>query len=554
MEGFVSKPNLPIVLSLLLGVTTTLWIMGSSSRLSATFDEPVYLKCGLDCWKNHTHKPLMRLGTMPLPVDLETLPLHIWFSFTGNSMDWEKDFGWMLAVARTAAIVFWWNLLFQCFRLGNRVGGGWCGFFALSVVALEPNLMGHAALATTDIAVTGCMIATLVGYLKYQEAPTRWNWWETVIWWSVSLFAKASALAFVPILIFSAEFPKLVKTWRASPSFTLFWGQFRQIFAGWVKMGLVALLITFLLCGSDFKQETTFVSWAKGLNEGPAREAMVWISENLRIFTNAGEGLAQQIKHNLRGHPSYLLGIDRETAVWYHFPVLLLIKLHTWFYFLLPFVIWRQKANPWLPGLIACGFLLAFSINCRVQIGLRLIFPLVVMLMVMVGISLHDWWKSSGARWGAPALATLLLFGGAGITMARQFPDGIRYINDFWAREGVPQSLVSDSNYDWGQGLLELKDLANADTFQNRPIWVAYWGADPRVNHEPLRRLVPSDQKILDEESLRLWLRGKTVAVSATVLFGPPLPGEYKVLRKYFQNHPPGAITRSFVVYSFPKE
>ena len=552
MEGFVSKKYLPVFLSILLVCTTTLWIIGSSIQLSATFDEPVYLKCGLDCWQNHTHKPLMRLGTMPLPVDFETFPLYVWYSISGKPMDWENDFGWMLAVARTTALVFWWNLLLQCFRLGCRVGGGWCGFFTLSAVALEPNLMGHAALATTDIAVTGCMIASLVGYLKYQIAPTRWNWWETVFWWAISLFAKASALAFVPILIFSAELPSLVRQWRESSEKHAFWDRFRQVFSVWVRMGFTALFVTFLLCGSDFKQETTFVSWAKGLSEGPVRETMVWISENLRMFTNAGEGFAQQIKHNLRGHPSYLLGIDRETAVWYHFPVLLLIKLPTWFFFLLPFVLWRQKANPWLPGLIACGFLLAFSINCRVQIGLRLVFPLVVMLMVVLGIALHDWWRNSGSRWIAPALASLLLFGGAGFTMARQFPDGIRYINDFWAREGVPQTLVSDSNYDWGQGLLQLMDIAKAGKYPNQPVWVAYWGADPRVNHDPLRRLVPSDQKIIDEESLKAWLRGKTIAVSATVLYGPPLPGEYKVLRKYFQNHPPRDITRSFVVYSFP--
>ena len=116
------------------------------TRRRKSFDEPVYLKCGLDCWNNHTHKPLMRLGTMPLPVDLETLPLYLWCHFSGKQLDWENDFGWMLGVARTTALVFWWNLLFQCFRLGCIVRGPWCGFFALAAVAVEPNLMGHAAL------------------------------------------------------------------------------------------------------------------------------------------------------------------------------------------------------------------------------------------------------------------------------------------------------------------------------------------------------------------------------------------------------------------------
>ncbi len=528
-----------------------MWILISSSQLSASFDEPVYLKCGLDCWANHTHKPLMRLGTMPLPVDVATLPIHLWYSWSGKAPDWEVDFGWMLAVARTTSLIFWWNLLLQCFRLGSKIGGGWCGFFVLSAVGLEPNLMGHAALATTDIAVTGCLIATLVAYLKYQGTPNRWNWWETVIWWAISLFAKASALVFVPILIFAAELPTLWAIMWHPEGRGVFWETIRKAFQLWMHMGFTALALVFLFCGSDFKQETTFVSWAKGLNSGPVAESMVWISENLRIFTNAGEGFAQQIKHNLRGHGSYLLGTSQKTAVWYHFPVLLLIKLPTWFFVMLPVIAWRQVKNPWVPGLIACGFLLAFSINCRVQIGLRLIFPLVVMLMVMLGLSLYNWWQSSGYKWLGPILGTLVFFILAVETMAFQFPDGIRYINDFWRQKSGPQKLVSDSNYDWGQGLLELAEKMNPIVRPDQPVWVLYWGADPRVNHFPLRRLVPLDQGITSEEALNGWLAGRTIAISATLLYGPPLPPSYELLRKFFRNRVPDQQLRSFSVYSF---
>ncbi len=552
MEGLVPKPDLPWAFSILLVALTSLWIVGASRQLSATFDEPVYLKCGLDCWANHTHKPLMRLGSMPLPVDVVTFPLHLWFLWSGNTPDWEVDFGWMLAVARTTALVFWWNLLLQCFRLGLFIGGGWCGFFVLSVVGLEPNLIGHAALATTDIAVTGCLIATFVACLKYQRTPSRWNWWETVAWWALSLFAKASALVFVPILIFSAELPIL---WTAFCQFQgrgVFWVTLRKSLRLWMQMGFSALALVFLFCGSDFKQESTFVSWSKGLNPGPLADTMVWISENLRIFTNAGEGFAQQIKHNLRGHPSYLLGNSHESAVWYHFPVLLLIKLPTWFFVIFPVLLWKQRKKPWIPGLIACCFLLVFSINCRVQIGLRLIFPLVVMLMVVFGISLYAWWQTCGFRYLGPTVGTIAFFVAAGGTIAFQFPDGLRYTNDFWGQKPGPQNLVSDSNYDWGQGLLELAEKSLPIARAGQPVWVLYWGADPRVNHFPLRRLVPIDQGISSEETLTKWLSGRSIAVSATVLNGPPLPPPYEVVRKYFRNQVPDQQLGCFTIYSFP--
>ena len=543
---------LPCLFSFILVAGTSLWIVTASSRLSATFDEPVYLKSGLDCWAHKTHKPLMRLGTMPMPVDVATLPLHMWFWWTSTTPDWEQDFSWMLTVARTVALVFWWNLLAQCFRLGNQVAGPWCGFWVLATVALEPNLMGHAALATTDIAVTGCMIATMVEYLRFQQAPCRLQWWKTAIWWGLALFAKASALVFVPILILSTELPGLYALWRAGGQ--AFWPAVRTKCKLWVGMGATAMGLVFLMVGTDFERERTFVEWAHSLGAGTFGGTMSWLAEHLRIFTNAGEGFAQQIKHNMRGHPGYLLGVGQHKAVWYHFPVLLLIKLPTWILLLVPVILWRHRLRPWLPGLIACALLLAFSVNCRVQIGVRLVFPLVVMLMVLLGMAMHDWWRFSSRRTWAPALATLLVFGWAGLTMAKQFPDGIRYINDFWPHATDPQNLVSDSNYDWGQGLLELRETIPGGPTENAPLWVAYWGADPRVNQPPCRRFVPAEQGITNQEDLQVWLRGKTVAMSATLLNGPPLPTEYELLRQFFKKHTPECSTRCFKVYSFAEK
>ena len=44
-------------------------------------------------------------------------------------------------------------------------------------------------------------------------------------------------------------------------------------------------------------------------------------------FSNAGDGIVQQVKHNIRGHGSYLLAQTDPRALWYYFPVVLTIKL-----------------------------------------------------------------------------------------------------------------------------------------------------------------------------------------------------------------------------------
>src|SRR5262245_66460418 len=88
------------------GVASSVWCVSAAGRLGATFDEPVYVSCGLECWRTGSHAPLMRLGTMPLPVDAETLPLYLWERWRGEPFDPEADLGRLLPWARAGALPF----------------------------------------------------------------------------------------------------------------------------------------------------------------------------------------------------------------------------------------------------------------------------------------------------------------------------------------------------------------------------------------------------------------------------------------------------------------
>lgn len=544
--------NLPLVLSLVCALGSTLWSYWASNELSATFDEPVYLECGLKCWREHTHKPLMRLGTMPLPVDWVTFPIYAEDFLSEQPFELNRDFVEMLRIARTASLVFWWNLLFQAWSLGNRAGGHWTAFWMVAFVAWEPNLLGHSCLATTDIAVTGCLAGLINAYLRWKEAPnSKANWWMVVIWWGLSLFAKASTLAFAPLLLISVELGNCVNQWRQKTQTQEILSEFLGAIREQIRIGLWAFGLVFLLCGTDWQTETTFVSWAAGLEDGPLKSIMVPISENLKVFTNAGEGFAQQIKHNMRGHPSYLLGISHEKAVWYHFPVLFLIKLPTTFFLLLPLVFWQQWRKPWTWGIVASLVFLAFSINCRVQIGIRLLFPLVFLLTCLTAYSVSDFLRER-----SNFLRAVLTIGFLGLLISqsvRQFPDGIRYINDFWGRGESWDGLVSDSNYDWGQGLVELEQNHWVKEPFPLGVQVLYWGgADPRANIFPLKRLEPRNLNLSDDSKVREWLSGQKIAISATILHGPPLNSpQWEAFRRVLQLEKPIAKTRCFSLFDF---
>src|SRR5439155_21927326 len=157
------------------------------------------------------------------------------------------------------------------------------------------------------------------------------------------------------------------------------------------QIGLIGMVLVFVYCGSDWKPQRSFAVWAHGLPEGSPKAVLVWLAEHLRIFSNAGEGLVRQVTHNVRGHGSYLLGQSDRRALWYYFPVALSIKL-TIPLLLAPGILaalnWRRRdGRPWYGnGALLCALvLLLFGLTCRVQIGVRFMFPLIA--LAVVGLS-----------------------------------------------------------------------------------------------------------------------------------------------------------------------
>ncbi|HKB42707.1 MAG TPA: hypothetical protein VKD72_40130, partial [Gemmataceae bacterium] len=85
---------------------SSLWCVTSARHLGATFDEPVYITEGLKRWRTGSTAGLMKLGTMPLPVDVQTLPLHLWEKWHGTPIDPVADFHKVLPWARAATLLF----------------------------------------------------------------------------------------------------------------------------------------------------------------------------------------------------------------------------------------------------------------------------------------------------------------------------------------------------------------------------------------------------------------------------------------------------------------
>ena len=150
------------------GVASSAYCVLAAREIGPTFDEPFYMTSGLNYWRTGSHGPLLRAGTMPLPVDVQTLPVWVWEQFRGKPFDPTGDLDTVLPVARAANLVFWWPLLFYGGRLASLWGGPAAGRWATALLACEPNLLAHASLATTDIA---CRRRSRAGSSRFGSWP-----------------------------------------------------------------------------------------------------------------------------------------------------------------------------------------------------------------------------------------------------------------------------------------------------------------------------------------------------------------------------------------------
>lgn len=519
------------------GVASSAYCVLASRELGATFDESFYVQYGLNYWRTGSHGRLLRAGTMPLPPDVQTLPLWVWEQARGKPFDVDAELHTVLPVSRAANLTFWWVLLFYAGRLGRLWGGPAAGRWATAVLACEPNLLAHASLATTDIALTAGVLA---GVYHFAAGRNGW-WWERVfvpgVVGGLALACKASAFTYLPL------------AWLLVGRVSL-WSLVQQV--------AFATVVVYVLAGTDGVTEPSFIRWANSLPNDDVGNAVRWLANHLAVFSNAGEGIVQQIRHNIRGHDCYVLGRWHERAVWYYFPVVLTSKMPDPLLALTAALLLtrpRRWLNP--AGLIAVAYLI-FSLSCRVQLGIRLMFPLVAMLNLaaVLAVCRPAGWPALGAvsepSWRERATLLLLVAVTAVISIS-WWPNALGYTNHLWGGKGRAAEVHSESNYDWGQGLPALRrwhDARTAADGRPLPLRVWYFGTDTDSTRPPFEIVQVHDMNPASVRTLRERTAGGYFAVGESFFtsYPPHLPGTREVL-EWLKGQPPVATVGTFRVY-----
>lgn len=432
---------------------------------SATVDEPMHVSAGLQLYVQHANTYLPANPPLPRLV-FAFLPWRAGMDFDPRRRLEEQllqvfysdgRYETNLALARSGMLVFFLIAALATWWWARRELGAAAGFIATLLFTFQPMIAGHSGLATHDVPAVAGVAVSLLAFARWLGDRT----WKSAALFGLAfgfaILCKFSCLGFVPAACLAMYLVRRDWRWRTlAPAFAI-------------------ALVT-----------TALVVWA-----GYAFTTRSLIA-----------GLQQVREFDRAGHFTFLFGEIGTRGWWWYFPAAVALK-STIGSLVLAFLT-RGRGFEALAAAIA---ILLVAMPSTLDLGVRYVLPFYAPL-AFAGAAACIAMKR---RW--IAIALLVWHTGASAIV---HPDAFPYFNEFAGRQ--PWRLLLDSNIDWGQDVLRLRDVVRERKIDRIGLAVMGWhdwdelGFPP---HHDFQRAVPSQGWIAISEHIYgmtprpLWLDGR---------------------------------------------
>jgi 4-amino-4-deoxy-L-arabinose transferase-like glycosyltransferase len=515
---------------------------------SETMDEPVHIVAGFD-WLtgagyglDPSHPPLERILSA-LPAAMERLPPPPPevqdFVGRGNTLLYALDrYEHNLAHARWGNLLLFLVGIISVCLWAQRLFGRGVALLAMALFASLPPILGHAGLATTDLAVAATIPLALLLLERWLDRPTLGRGAALGLGIGLGLLSKFSFVLFFPLAVAVVGLVRWLERRRQQAAVS-------------GKSASLAIGVAFLVVWGGYRFDVGTIKQAHpqgmdGMQQMVPKFAgptVGWMAERIPVPAPLFIiGVAMVKTHDKVGHTAYLLGQVRQHGWWYYFPVLFFYKtplpfliLCAWGLGLLLHRAWRWREYRGLEvALIPIALLLAVMPS-SINIGIRHILPIYAPLAIVAAHAAIEIWRRRSDLFGRVALAGLLVWLFVGVGLAH--PDYLPWFNE--AAGGHPEEIAVDSNLDWGQDVLRLVRTVRTQHIDH--FWILYFGnADLGRHHLPAEGIEP-------------WMeRPGWYVVSETVLHidREARRGAYNWLVKNYK--PVGRIGKSMLLYHVP--
>jgi 4-amino-4-deoxy-L-arabinose transferase-like glycosyltransferase len=509
------------VIGLLAGLiaASCLLVASTWTTFSHTWDEPEHLAAGLELIDTGhydydiQHPPIARtllaIGPYLAGARSQGLPPPDGKPEGVAILYGEGHYDLFLALARAGVLPFLVLLLWVTYRLARTVTTRAGALTAVAMLATTPTVLGHAGLATIDIAAAA---SCLWGIWAFREWLLRGRLRDAVLLGlasGVALGVKMSAIPYggiggtVVLLLYLLDRRRRVALTEESPRRGRAWGiAIAMVVAAWVlTIAYGGRWIYLTDSMHHFNQAIGFLfGYKSGILRWPAYDLFEHFPVPLAFQWYIGAFQAITV-HNDNGHLSYLLGeLHQGGWPWFY---LLAIAVKTQWPLLAGGLIGgglvcreALRSGRWLDlslPLTVVGILWFASGYSHINIGVRHVLIVYPLLAVGAGVTAMKLWQrgqeAGVLRW--PALL-LLCAGvvGEGVTVISTWPDYLAYFNGFAPH---PERILVDSDLDWGQDFKRL--TRRLQELRVPSISLAYLGtADlPREPLPPYRLLAPDE-------------------------------------------------------------
>jgi len=521
---------------------------------SLTYDEPAHIIAGVDAWRHgrfelwNDHPPLGRLWlTLPIRnLDSQFVWRQMPNGYRVESMQpGPEEMGARTRPMNTLlGVILGFVLWFATRRLFSEGAAN----VALALFAFTPSLIAHYSVATTD--GIGTLFIFLVAYqlVRWRHKP---SWLETALL-GLALGGLLLAKFYAPPLVLLALVLMLLLKPESRALRPRQWKWKQTVVA--LVLALVTLWAGYFFHLSHFK-----VADGQVTATFPNRGLKSWATKSrlhVNMIVPAGEffeGLRDVAMSNKRGRPAWFFGRIYPTGgIKLYYPAALVLKWPTILLALiLAGLLMGIRRVCRAPGdlMVMCAFaivFLFFAIPSKYDIGERHILPLypfalliagsmwehVNALPARIGFDVHTWWGVRTINYNIVALFVVLALNAA--DALRVAPDYLTYFNVL-VKPANSWRYLTDSNLDWGQGLIALRDYEWKHPEEQ--LHLAYFGSiNPALYGVRATPLAPHERAT-----------GKVV-VGTSCLSGQvlPDPDSYRWLLSY---PPRQMMDRSMFVY-----